>query len=101
VTDPIVELKVARADDDALCFHTTTRDSGVALGRVSAGAAVSLALERVDVLPGVYTVDAAVYSADWQTTYDYHWHGYEFTVAGDAPSRGLLSPPQHWSADAR
>ena len=37
VTDPIVELKVAREDDDALCFHTTTRDSGVALGRVLGG----------------------------------------------------------------
>jgi lipopolysaccharide transport system ATP-binding protein len=99
--DPIVELKVARSDDDALCFHTTTRDSGTALGRVSRGATVSLALERVDLLPGNYTVDAAVYSADWQTTYDYHWHGYEFTVAGDAPGRGLLSPPQTWRAEPR
>jgi hypothetical protein len=43
----------------------------------------------------------AVYSSDWQTTYDYHWHGYEFTVAGDAPSRGLLSPPQRWRAEPR
>jgi hypothetical protein len=101
VTDPIVEVKVARADDDALCFHTTTRDSGTALGRVSNGATVSLGLERVDLLPGVYTVDAAVYSADWDTTFDYHWHGYEFTVAGEAPSRGLLAPPQRWSATPR
>jgi lipopolysaccharide transport system ATP-binding protein len=101
VDDPIVELKVARADDDALCFHTTTRDSGTALGRVTSGASVSLALERVDLLPGSYTVDVAVYSADWQTTYDYHWHGYEFTVAGDAPSRGLFSPPQRWRAEPR
>ena len=101
VSDPIVELKVARADDDALCFHTTTRDSGTALGRVTTGASVSLALERVDLLPGTYTVDVAVYSADWDTTYDYHWHGYEFTVAGHAPSRGLFSPPQRWAAEPR
>jgi lipopolysaccharide transport system ATP-binding protein len=101
VDDPIVELKVARSDDDALCFHTTTRDSGTALGRVTSGASVSLALERVDLLPGSYAVDVAVYSADWQTTYDYHWHGYEFTVAGDAPSRGLFSPPQRWQAEPR
>jgi lipopolysaccharide transport system ATP-binding protein len=101
VTDPIVEVKVARADDDALCFHTTTRDSGTALGRVSSGATVSLGLERVDLLPGVYTVDVAVYSADWETTFDYHWHGYEFTVAGEAPSRGLLAPPQRWSSRPR
>jgi lipopolysaccharide transport system ATP-binding protein len=101
VADPIVEVKVARADDDALCFHTTTRDSGTALGRVSSGATVSLGLERVDLLPGVYTVDVAVYSADWETTFDYHWHGYEFTVAGEAPSRGLLAPPQRWSSRPR
>jgi lipopolysaccharide transport system ATP-binding protein len=101
VTDPIVEVKVARADDDALCFHTTTRDSGTALGRVSRGATVSLGLERVDLLPGVYTVDVAVYSADWETTFDYHWHGYEFTIAGEAPSRGLLAPPQRWSSRPR
>jgi Wzt-like putative exopolysaccharide export protein len=101
VTDPIVEVKVARADDDVLCFHTTTRDSGTALGRVAAGATVSLGLERVDLLPGVYTVDVAVYSADWETTFDYHWHGYEFTVAGEAPSRGLLAPPQRWSSKPR
>jgi lipopolysaccharide transport system ATP-binding protein len=98
VDDPIVELKVARSDDEVLCLHTTTRDSGVALGRVASRAAVSLALERVDLLPGAYTVDVAVYSADWQTTYDYHWHGYEFTVAGAAAGRGLVSPPQRWSA---
>jgi lipopolysaccharide transport system ATP-binding protein len=101
VTDPIVELKVTRVDDDTLCFHTTTRDSGVAVGRIGAGATVSLALERVDLLPGAYAVDVAVYSADWNTTYDYHWHGYEFTVAGEAPSRGLLSPPQSWEAETR
>jgi homopolymeric O-antigen transport system ATP-binding protein len=101
VTDPIVEVKVARADDDALCFHTTTRDSATALGRVSSGVTVSLGLERVDLLPGVYTVDVAVYSADWETTFDYHWHGYEFTVAGEAPSRGLLAPPQRWSSKPR
>jgi lipopolysaccharide transport system ATP-binding protein len=99
VTDPIVEIKVARADDDALCFHTTTRDSGIALGRVTGTATVSLALERVDLLPGPYTVDLGVYSNDWQTTSDYHWHGYEFHVAGEAPSRGLLAPPQSWSAE--
>jgi ABC-type glutathione transport system ATPase component len=101
VSDPIVELKVTRVDDDTLCFHTTTRDSGIAVGRLNAGAAVSLALERVDLLPGAYTVDVAVYSADWDTTFDYHWHGYEFTVAGDAPGRGLLSPPQSWSSEPR
>jgi lipopolysaccharide transport system ATP-binding protein len=101
VSDPIVELKVARSDDDALCFQTTTRDSGAALGRVASGASVSLALERVDLLPGVYTVDVAVYSNDWQTTYDYHWHGYDFTVAGAAAGRGLLSPPQRWTAEPR
>ena len=101
IDDPIVELKVTRAGDDTLCFHATTRDSGSSLGRVTNGATVSLALERVDLLPGAYTVDAAVYSDDWQTTYDYHWHGYDFTVAGDAPSRGLLSPPQRWTAEPR
>jgi lipopolysaccharide transport system ATP-binding protein len=101
VNDPIVELKLTRLDDDTLCFHATTRDAGIALGRVTSGASVSLELERVDLLPGAYTVDAAVYSADWQTTYDYHWHGYEFTVAGEARSRGLLAPPQRWSSTRR
>jgi lipopolysaccharide transport system ATP-binding protein len=40
VDDPIVELKVARSDDDALCFNTTTSDSGTALGRFTSGASV-------------------------------------------------------------
>jgi lipopolysaccharide transport system ATP-binding protein len=99
--DPIVELKLARADDDTLCFHTTTRDSGTALGRIASGATVTLTLDRLDLVPGTYSVDVAVYSADWQTTYDYHWHGYDVTVAGEAPSRGPLAPPQRWAAEPR
>ena len=101
VADPIAEVKITRADDDSLCFHATTRDAGVALGRVSSGVHVSLALERLDLLPGTYTIDVAVYSADWETTYDYHWHGYEFTVTGEPSSRGLLAPPLRWSATPR
>jgi lipopolysaccharide transport system ATP-binding protein len=101
VVDPIVELKVARASDDLLCLQTSTKDAGTPVGRVGDGATVSLALERVDLLPGDYVLDVAVYSSDWQTTYDYHWHAYTFTVAGDGRGRGVVAPPQRWEADPR
>ena len=101
VENPIVQMKITRASDQVPCFEVSSKDAGQPVGRVNAGAEVSLTLERVDLIPGDYLVDVAVYSADWDTTYDYHWRAYRFRVTGVTPSRGLLSPPQRWSADPR
>jgi hypothetical protein len=100
VLDPIVEVRITRDIDDVLCFQTSTRDAGVAVGPLTKSASIALALDRIDLAPGAYTVDVGLYSAAWDVTYDFHWHGYGFTVAGDGASRGVLSPPQRWELGA-
>ena len=101
VTDPIVQVKISREVDEMRCFEVSSKDAGRPIGRVAAGAEVALTLERVDLLPGDYVVDIGIYSSDWETTYDYHWHGYRFRVTGSTPARGLVGPPQSWSAVPR
>ena len=39
-----------------------------------------LALDTIALPPGEHAVDVGLYSADWETTYDYHWHAYRLRV---------------------
>jgi lipopolysaccharide transport system ATP-binding protein len=99
--DPIVQVRIARGGDHTQVFEVSSKDAGAPLGRIGAGGEVALTLERVDLLPGDYLVDVAVYSGDWDTTYDYHHHAYRFRVMGHTPSRGFVGPPLRWRAVPR
>lgn len=101
VQDPIVQVRIARASDDARILEVSSKDAGSAIGRLASGGEVELTLERIDLAPGDYVVDVGVYSGDWETTYDYHARAYGFRVAGDTPARGEIAPPLRWSATAR
>jgi hypothetical protein len=57
---------------------------------------VALHFARLDLAPGSYFIDVGVYSADWATTYDYHWRVHCLTVAGTVEAKGPLLPPSRW-----
>jgi hypothetical protein len=41
-------------------------------------------------------IDVGLYSPDWETVYDYHWHVYTLHVSGPAGGKGALRPPHSW-----
>jgi lipopolysaccharide transport system ATP-binding protein len=83
--------------DDALCCELDTRTSGTAIGRLSGSAAVELAFERLDLAPGDHVLDVGLYSPDWDTVYDYHWHAYKLHVRGTGGGKGAFRPPHRWT----
>jgi homopolymeric O-antigen transport system ATP-binding protein len=96
VLDPIVGVAIHRVADAVVCYDSTSSADGVRLGRLDAERTVRLVFERLDLLPGDYTLDVGVYSADWATVYDFHWHAYPLAVIGTAGDRGVFRPPHRW-----
>ena len=97
IDDPIVSVAIRRAADDALCCELDTRASGTALGRLEGSTRVALTFDRLDLAPGDHVVDVGLYSADWETVYDYHWHAYHVHVSATGGGKGTLRPPHRWS----
>jgi hypothetical protein len=76
--DPILQVAVG---DLELSQH---------LGLVEDPVSVRLALDAVALPRGEHAVDVGLFSADWETTYDYHWRAYRLRV----------QPPVHrWSVE--
>lgn len=57
----------------------------------------TLTVERLDLAPGAYRLDAGVYPPDWAYAYDYHWRAYALAVEGAAEGKGPLRPPHRWT----
>ena len=100
VVDPIVMLRAHRAGDDLLCFEAATHGSGARLGSMDGAAQVTLSVERLELVPGDYLLDVAVFSADWEETFDYHGRAYALRVGGPGPSRGVLRTVLRWEVRA-
>lgn len=96
LASPIVSVSIARADDATVCYDTNTQAEGITLGDLSGELTVSLAFERLDLIPGDYFVDVGVYERDWAHAYDYHWHAYQLRVSGPSPDSGVFRPPHEW-----
>jgi hypothetical protein len=74
--------------------HLTT-DGGPAV--LDQQGRIAVTVDRLDLGPGVYWVDAGLYSEDWEDVYDYRWDSVQLTVTG-TPTEGLLQPPHRWSS---
>ena len=96
IDDPIVSIAIRRVADDALCCELDTRASGVSVGRLESSSSVQLAFDRLDLAPGDHVIDVGLYSADWETVFDYHWHSYALHVSGPGGGKGALRPPHRW-----
>lgn len=62
---------------------------------------VTLRFDRLDLGPGEYDIDAAIFSADWATAHQYLWHVRSFSVSGFAFAEGVINPPAQWTHQAR
>ncbi len=100
LVDPIVTVTISRASDGVVCCDLSSEAAGVRLGRVGPdGLRVRLAIERLELAPGEYVVDAGVHSPGWEYAYDFHWRAYPLRVNGRSAGAGLVTPPQRWAAD--
>jgi lipopolysaccharide transport system ATP-binding protein len=99
VLDPIVGVAIHRVSDGTVCYDSTTATDGVRVGRIDGDASVRLAIDRLDLIPGEHRMDVGVYSLDWETVYDFHWHAYRLLMIGAGGDRGVLRPPQRWEVN--
>ncbi|WP_167584393.1 ABC transporter ATP-binding protein [Kineococcus rubinsiae] len=82
-------------EQDALVDLTTEASGAGAVPLADAGR-VSLVLDRVDLAPGEYWLDAGIYATDWEVPHDYRWDTVRVVVSGPAGS-GPVQPPHRWS----
>lgn len=92
---PHVGVTITR-EDGFICFDTTSDASRAVLPDVQGRVSLKLVLDRLDLVPGDYYVDAGIYPQDWSYAYDYHWHVYPLRVTGPPNRKGILHLPQHW-----
>jgi lipopolysaccharide transport system ATP-binding protein len=88
---PAMASATLRRSDDLICLDTYTE-----VARPPEGGRLRLDIERLDLAAGQYVVDVGLYSGDWQTTYDYHFGAYPFTVTGRSGGAGMMAPPTAW-----
>lgn len=58
---------------------------------------VVLELDRLDLAPGSYWVDAGLYAHDWSRPFDYRWDAVKLVVTGPLAA-GAMQPPHRWTA---
>ncbi len=100
MTAPVFGVSISRPDGTT-CLDANTEVSRVALDAVKGTGCIHLVIDRVDLVPGDYFVDVGVFASDWSHAYDYHWHVYRLTVAGESCHKGILAPPCHWLVGKR
>jgi lipopolysaccharide transport system ATP-binding protein len=57
---------------------------------------VTLVIERIDLTPGIYSIDIGIFEREWTYAYDYQRHAEEFEIVGQEGQKGFLSPPAKW-----
>jgi lipopolysaccharide transport system ATP-binding protein len=81
----------------AALVDLTTEASGAGSVGLRERGAVELVLDRLDLAPGEYWVDAGIYATDWELPYDYRWDSARLVVTGPATA-GPVQPPHRWTS---
>ena len=97
IPSPRLSVTVVRSGDGFVCFDASTESEGVRVGDLDGPRKGSVILERVDLVPGRYSLCLGVHETGWAHAYDYHHAAYDFEVAGPAGSSGVLRLPCRWT----
>jgi lipopolysaccharide transport system ATP-binding protein len=89
-------VSLRRVGTDNALVDLTTEASGAGAVPLLDTGRVALTVERLDLEPGTYWVDAGVYAVDWEVPFDYHWDATQVRVVG-APGHGPVQPPHRWA----
>jgi lipopolysaccharide transport system ATP-binding protein len=95
VTHANASVALRRVGGDAKVIDLTTEASGAGPVPLAESGTLSLTIDRLDLAPGAYWLDAGMYSTDWDVLYDYHWDAARLLVVG-AGMNGPLQPPHRW-----
>lgn len=98
MTQANFSVSLRRVGGDVKVLDLTTEASGAAAVPLSDNGSISVAIDRLDLEPGTYWLDAGIYSKDWEVPYDYHWDAWRVHVLGIGTS-GILQPPHAWRLD--
>jgi lipopolysaccharide transport system ATP-binding protein len=97
VRNPIVSMTLRRRSDDFVVLDINTLNDRVTLGPSVQSVRVEIEIDRLDLQPGEYSLDAGVYEASWEHAYDFHYRAYGLEITGGpGPTKGLLRPPYRW-----
>jgi ABC-type polysaccharide/polyol phosphate transport system ATPase subunit len=77
------------------CYGTNTHIEGATPGELSGNAEVRVAIERLDLIEGSYTLDVAVHRENG-VPYDYHRRLYPFRVTSRVKDVGVFRPRHRW-----
>lgn len=77
------------------CYGTNTQIEGAAPGQLVGVAAVTVAIERLDLVDGSYSLDVAVHRENG-APYDYHHRLYPFRVMSRVRDIGIYRPRHSW-----
>jgi lipopolysaccharide transport system ATP-binding protein len=94
VEDPVFGVGVFRKDG-VCCYGTNTAVEGLAFGKVDGEGAVTMQIERLDLIEGEYLLDVAVHARDGHP-YDYHSRFYAFAVRSRVRDTGVTRLAHRW-----
>jgi ABC-type polysaccharide/polyol phosphate transport system ATPase subunit len=77
------------------CFGTNTHIEGATPGELTGDADVRVAIDRLDLTAGSYTLDVAVHRENG-APYDYHRRLYPFRVTSRVKDIGIYRPRHRW-----
>ncbi|WP_175471618.1 ABC transporter ATP-binding protein [Geodermatophilus telluris] len=89
-------VSLRRAGTDTALLDLTTDGSGAGAVPLHDDGRVVLTVDRLDLEPGTYWVDAGIYATDWEVPFDYCWDATQVRVLG-VPSHGPVQPPHRWA----
>ncbi|MBH0111337.1 ABC transporter ATP-binding protein [Novosphingobium sp. YJ-S2-02] len=85
-------------EDEIACYENNTLLGSVLVPLPNGK--LTLAFDRLDLVPGQYRISVGLFSQDWSEVYDYHDYVYPLRVIGSRPSKGMLNPPVQWHVSA-
>jgi ABC-type polysaccharide/polyol phosphate transport system ATPase subunit len=80
---------------EMVCWGSNTQIDRVELGQLPDRGTVRLAIERLDMVQGTYTVAAAAHATDGRA-YDYIKRAATFAVRSNVGDEGVFRPPHRW-----
>jgi len=93
-TDIVFGVGINRSDGLHV-FGTNTMIDRVSLPSLGAHGSVECEIERIGILDGAYSIDAAVHRSDGYP-FDYHQGALQISVRSDNRTVGVLSPQRFW-----
>jgi lipopolysaccharide transport system ATP-binding protein len=98
-TRPLTALFGARItrENGAVCYTVDAEDSPVRLAEIQGTGSVRLLVERLDLKPGRYLVDASCYAPSWEYAYDCRYGLGRFEIETTVPTAGeVLISAHRW-----